>query len=375
MRSVRVVIVGVVLAAVVAAVGAGPVLAQWPTTCIELNDMVEAHLGNHGNVGIYQRVFGAQAEAACQNDHRDDVRGVFAWAFADAAPSADTATPDLAWPTDCVELNDIVEAHLGNENNVEIYQRVFGERAEAACRNDHRADVQGVFTWAFDGDRLAFVSLRHGYSGILVMHANGSGESQLTDTAASDINPAWAPDGRRLAFSSNRDGNSGNFEIYVMRADGSGLTRLTHDSAVDADPAWTPDGRRLAFTSDRDGDFEIYVMQVDGSGLTQLTHNATRDIEPAWAPDGRRLAFTSNRDGDREIFVMNADGSGPTQLTNNATRDQSPAWAPDGRRLAFASNRDGDWEIYVMHADGSGLTQVTHNSVGDDSPVWWPTPG
>ena len=56
------------------------------------------------------------------------------------------------WPTTCVELNDIVEAHLGNANNVEIYQRVFGEQAEAACRNDHRADVQGVFAWAFDGD-------------------------------------------------------------------------------------------------------------------------------------------------------------------------------------------------------------------------------
>ena len=35
-------------------------LAQWPTTCVELNDIVEAHLGNDGNVGIYQRVFGGR---------------------------------------------------------------------------------------------------------------------------------------------------------------------------------------------------------------------------------------------------------------------------------------------------------------------------
>ena len=59
-----------------------------------------------------------------------------------------------------MELNDIVEAHLGNVNNVEIYQRVFGEQAEAACRNDHRADVQGVFAWAFVSGRHAFVSHR-----------------------------------------------------------------------------------------------------------------------------------------------------------------------------------------------------------------------
>ena len=53
----------------------------WPASCVYLNDIVEAHLGNDGNVGIYQRVFGNQAEQACRNDHRDDVRGVFAWAF------------------------------------------------------------------------------------------------------------------------------------------------------------------------------------------------------------------------------------------------------------------------------------------------------
>jgi len=148
-RRFRVVIVGAVLAAVVAAVGAVPVLAQWPTTCVELNDIVETHLGNDNNVGIYQRVFGDQAEAACQNDHRDDVRGVFAWAFDEADLETQTDLLDLAWPTDCVELNDIVEAHLGNDNNVEIYQRVFGEQAEPACRNDHREDVRGVFAWAF----------------------------------------------------------------------------------------------------------------------------------------------------------------------------------------------------------------------------------
>ena len=80
-----------------------PALAQWPTTCVDLNDIVEKHLGNHNNVGIYQRVFGNQAEQACQNDHRDDVRGVFAWAFpegsglvvppAPAVSSSPTVTP------------------------------------------------------------------------------------------------------------------------------------------------------------------------------------------------------------------------------------------------------------------------------------------
>ena len=318
MGRIRTILIAAVVAVAVAAAVATPVFAQWPTTCVDLNDIVEQHLGRTNNVGIYQRVFGDQAEAACQNDHREDVRGVFAWAFGLAAPApqpavagsslpladdalygavwrgqteqvrtlvagglnantrdsdndplihsaiwrdyedivriladaganvnaldsdgdpvihsavwrghtnvvqvmvdagadvnatesngdplifeaifrghadilrilvdagADvTATdsrgrsplsralfwagegseivqiirealaagPVLGWPTTCVDLNDIVENHLGNDNNVGIYQKVFGDQAEAGCQGDHREDVRGVFAWAFD---------------------------------------------------------------------------------------------------------------------------------------------------------------------------------------------------------------------------------
>ena len=149
MRLVRAVLFASVAVVTVLAL-ATPALAQWPMSCVDLNDIVEAHLGNDGNVAIYQRVFGDQAEQACQNDHRDDVRGVFAWAFDDASPASEAESQDLAWPSGCVELNDIVEAHLDNDGNVGIYQGTFGAEAEPACRNEHRQDVRGVFAWAFE---------------------------------------------------------------------------------------------------------------------------------------------------------------------------------------------------------------------------------
>ena len=70
------------LVALALAVGAvTTAAAQWPTTCVELNDQSEAALGNVENVGIYSRAFGARAETFCQTDHRNDVRGTFGWAF------------------------------------------------------------------------------------------------------------------------------------------------------------------------------------------------------------------------------------------------------------------------------------------------------
>lgn len=78
-------------------------LADWPTTCVEANDAFEYTAGRHENVGIYQRAHGRDAEAACQGDHKDDIRYSFAWAFPEApqptAPTTERIAPELqtAW--------------------------------------------------------------------------------------------------------------------------------------------------------------------------------------------------------------------------------------------------------------------------------------
>ena len=62
-------------------------------------------------------------------------------------------------------------------------------------------------------------------------------EINETLTPGGDSNPVWSPDGKQIAYKSHVDGNP---EILVMNADGSGQTNLTQNSAADLNPAWQP---------------------------------------------------------------------------------------------------------------------------------------
>jgi Tol biopolymer transport system component len=54
-----------------------------------------------------------------------------------------------------------------------------------------------------------------------------------------------------------------------MNADGSQQTRLTATPASDQAPLWSADGR-ITFTSDRDGENRRYSMNADGGGQVSI---------------------------------------------------------------------------------------------------------
>jgi len=218
---------------------------------------------------------------------------------------------------------------------------------------------------------------------IYVMKADGSNQTRLTTDRWVDTEPAWDPTGGRIAFSSDRDSYLSvsdefvyervfEFEIYVMDADGSGQTNLTNSQGSDTEPAWSPDGSQIAFQSTRDGNHEIYLMQADGSGQVNLTNHPADDAAPVWSPDGSKIAFHSSRTGDFNIYLMEADGSGLVQLTDSSDWDIEPAFSPDGRYLAFYSRRDRNFEIYVMNVDGSCQERLTYDGDFDGFPDWRP---
>src|SRR5262249_24096622 len=86
-------------------------------------------------------------------------------------------------------------------------------------------------------------------------------------------------DGSKIAFASERGGNR---EIYLMNADGSNQTQLTN-SGFDDGPTFSADGSKIAFFTVRDGNAEIYVMNADGSNQVRLTNNTAIDDQPSFA--------------------------------------------------------------------------------------------
>jgi len=179
---------------------------------------------------------------------------------------------------------------------------------------------------------------------------------QLTNSPATDWDPAWSPDGTEVAFGSDRNGD----EVWAVNVQTLALRRVGGGSS----PAWSPDGSKIVVEG-------MWILNSDGSGTPQPLPGG---VQPAWSPDGGRIAFS---DGDA-ICTVNVDGTGYTQVTFDDPGmfwyDSHPAWSPDGSEIAFVSDRGGDFAIWAVHPDGTGLRLVHAVSPGDwaAEPAWSP---
>lgn len=258
--------------------------------------------------------------------------------------------------------------------------------------------------------KIVFESHRDGNAEIYIMNADGTGQTNLTNNSAADIQCAISRDASKIAFSSNR---TGAFQIYTMNADGSGLAQLTTQSGA-GQPSWSPDGKTIVYalvnaptnspsgplyTINTDGTnqknigqglrpcftrdgtkivytapngaahYDIYVINTDGTNPVDLTNNQSHsDYNPDCSKTVDKIAFISDKGGSPQLYTMNLDGSNQTLLPLAASIDY-PSWSPDNSRIAYVATRSSVSNIYTANADGSGETVLT--SSGQDAiPSW-----
>jgi Tol biopolymer transport system component len=237
---------------------------------------------------------------------------------------------------------------------------------------------EGQPAWSSDGTRIAFTSDQDevgGFSDIWVMDAEGSNRTNLTktpDTPDADnfheYQPSWAPSGTQIVFVREIPGQVifEQADIFVMDTDPTttdDAINLTQTDASEIDPAWSPDGTKIAFAGVRNQGFEIVTMDPGGQNETILSGDSFEgdDRAPDWSPDSTKVVFMKQSQVGGccepwEIWGVNRDGSGDTNLTNHPADDMGPSWSPDGTEITFTSNRDATVEdpfrtdIYAMAA-------------------------
>jgi hypothetical protein len=251
--------------------------------------------------------------------------------------------------------------------------------------------------WSHGAGEIAFSARPCGTSScpqqIYVMHADGSGITQLTTGATSSFAPRWSPDGARILFARG-------LELRIMNADGSEQKLV--QSPVYGAGDWSPDGTRIVFASDRRlpanwwnnfQPYDLYTVHPDGQGLVRILTVAPTGTgnpcdtypdlayEPRWSPDGQHIAFLMRGDPycifDEEnvpplgIAVVAPDGSGYRSLVPSAWSDFEvegpPIWSPDSAHITYAASG----ATFVAHLDGSPATLVTGYPPPGD---WQPLP-
>ncbi len=98
--------------------------------------------------------------------------------------------------------------------------------------------------------------------------------------------PRWSPDGETIAFLSER---SGFTEAWLIRPDGEGQRQLTRGGADVADLAWSLEGTRLACTRNQDGAFDLALIDAQSGEVACLQSRKGYFTRPNWSPDGNFL--------------------------------------------------------------------------------------
>jgi Tol biopolymer transport system component len=262
------------------------------------------------------------------------------------------AAPDISpvWFRDGTNRIAFVSSRTGND---EIFVMNADGTGQTNLTNDPYDDESPSVSP--DGMRLAFASNRDGVGTyeIYTMDRTGLNVLRLTNNDRNDYNPSFSPN--RITFQSDRTDDD---EVFSMLADGSGPTNLTNSAAsLDGDPSRSADGSRIAFATSRDNQLEIYVMNADGSGVTRLTNNPDDDIQPAFQPTGQlppapvagstlvqfsAVSYSVNESGPTATITVNRSGattgaSSVDYATVNGSASDQRDYTPNFGTLSFAA--------------------------------------
>ncbi len=200
------------------------------------------------------------------------------------------------------------------------------------------------------------------------------------DSGSRDRGAVWAPEGERIAFLSDRHGE---YDIFTVDPVGdSKPVRLTSLGAgFRHSLEWSPDGKKLAFA---DQTLRLRILDVDSREITDVDRAGYETIDVSlerkpiseftWSPDGRWLAYAKmNADLLYQVYIYSLETGESRTVSNGLFNDFEPVFSPDGEHLFFLSNRRfdptfGDFEWEMVYRKTTGIYCLTLSP--EDDPLF-----
>jgi cytochrome c len=299
---------------------AAAALADWPTTCVELNDLIEAGRGNHHNVGIYQRVHGDQAEAVCRSEHADS-----AFRFG-ARPYQLPARSDPAAYTQA-----FVERAINRYNTQ-------GLQATLDYYNSPQSVDGPWYVFIFDeNDVIVAHAPRPAFVGL---HAREGFPTALQVVAAARPEGAWTS----YTWVNTETGRTQSKHSWVVRHDGLvfGSGWYEPDPSRDDPTAYTK-----AFVNRG-----ISVYNYFGIDAVLNYYNSPRSVDGPWYV----FIFDEN-----DVLVAHAPT--PAIVGLHARDVVGPDSYPTGLQVVADATPEGAWSSYSWINPETGETESKHSWV------------
>lgn len=143
----------------------------------------------------------------------------------------------------------------------EVTRLTRGLRVLHADPNVARGEIVAVLAGS-EGNRLVVLS----FDGTVLRTLQGVESGVLWSY------PAWSPDGERIVAIRRRPG--GWTGVVLLDAEGAHIRDLTEDRSLNTSPAWSPDGTSVLWSSDRSGIPNLYAAPIDGSAAGDASGRA-----------------------------------------------------------------------------------------------------
>ena len=300
-------------------------LAQWPTSCVEFNDIIEASLGNDENVGIYVRVHGDQAEAACRREHERD--GVLFGGRRYKTPSKDAPA---------AYTQALVERAI-DRYNIEGLQATLG----------YYNSPQSV-----DGQWYVFIIDEN-----QTVIAHAADPDLVGKHVSQALGPNSYPTGSAVAASADEDGA---WFDYTYANPASGVVETKHSWMVIHDGITFGSGwyERGPGKSDAAAYTKAFVQQAMnlyvalGLEETVAYYNAKESVDGQW--------YVFIIDENQTIIAHAAD---PDLVGKHVSQALGPNSYPTGSAVAASADEDGAWFDYTYANPASGVVETKHSWV------------